>query len=257
MEKEKVFDVLKKEWEKIDENFVAYFGNLFRRVHTLVVKNSKSYRELEAIEQRHLAVLSDYDSNKDKLDELTARVEGYKRTEEVHEGDVIRLTRENQRLGNDLEKALSKNAEIILSGIGLRRDYEVQRPLIEKLQAEIGHLKTSERISLRKQYDMGAYKNRAVLVTDADSKIIVQNLASRRLLGHFGKIRLTDYMPITEDKPQIVEFGDDIYRFSFTPINDGYEVEVEKEKSSFFKSSKAPHILNIQKIPTSVLVPAT
>ena len=257
MEEENVFAFLKKEWKKIDENFLDYFGNLFRRVYTSVVKNSKSYRELEAIEQRHLLVLSDSDTGREKLDELTARVEGYRRSEEVNEGERIRLTIENQRLGSDLEKALSKNAEIILRDIGLRREYDAQQPLIEKLQAEIGHLKMSERISLRKHYDKGKYKNRAIFVTDAYSGIVMQNMAARRLLGHFGKIRLTDYVSIKEDEPQVVKFGDEIYMFSFTPINDGYEVEVEKEKHSFYKRSKAPHVLNIKEIPTSVVILVT
>lgn len=253
MEKKKIFAVLKKWWEKIDENFVDYFGNLARRVYISTVKDSKPYRELKAIEQRHLEDLSDYDRDKEKLVELTARIEGYKRTGGLQEGEIKRLQEARLSLTSLLEKAISKSTATALEYIDLRRRYEVQEPLIKKLQAEIGHLKTSERILLRKQYDKGAYKHRAVLVTDADSKIIVQNLASRRLLGHFGKIKLTDYMPITEDKPQIVEFGDDIYRFSFTPIKDGYEVEVEKEKSSFFKTSKAPHTLNILKIPSSVI----
>lgn len=255
MEKGKVLTALRGEIGKFNTSVADYFRTVFNRAYDSIVTNSKKYRELEAREKRYLSGLSNLAVDRDKLAELAAQVEGYKKSEEGYEGERLRLTGENARLRRDLEDMASRNANLAMENVGLRREYAERGPLIEKLQKETEHLRRSERIALRKQYDTGKYRNRAIFVTNVDSGIVMQNMAARRLLGHFGKVRLTDYVSVNENEPQVVKFGNEVYMFSFTRIRDGYEVEVEKEKHSFFKSSKTPYVLNIREIPASVLVP--
>lgn len=214
--------------------------------HEASLRDSSLYKQSEANCARIAGYAGDLEGRCQNLDNQNTTLKAQLSSMNFYEGEVQRSREAVSKLQKESNALINRNTQLALDQVGLTREIRDLKGMLAPLEEENRRLKLSGRKTLRKHYTEGVYRKRAILITGEDSVVSIQNPYARKILGNFEGIKLSDYFSLRSDKPHLARIGEQLYSFEVTPLNGGYEIQVEKA-SRWHQQAKVP---GVSEVPT-------